>query len=185
MNKLKKGKSDNTLYYCIWIFAFLFISGLSVFVVLFHREVISTTKIFSTNPNVNTDSSLQIIPEKPFDIKQVNIIIQTPAPTYNFEQIHFVHIPKCGGTSMTALLRQIMCEIDPTKNADCCLNPGFCDYNDKRKCNSIKGCINHFPNRYNIFFDFEINIIFIIIIRKFIFKPIPSITVLRDPIARY
>jgi hypothetical protein len=63
------------------------------------------------------------------------------------KEIHFIHIPKCGGTTMTTLLRQIQCDVDPTINADCCLNPGFCDWHAKRRCSTIKGCINHFPQR--------------------------------------
>jgi hypothetical protein len=83
-----------------------------------------------------------------------------------FNEIHFVHIPKCGGTTMTAVLRQIQCNLDPIKNSDCCLNPGFCDWHAHRRCQSIKGCINHFPNR------------------KMIYKPIPSFVVFREPISR-
>ena len=62
--------------------------------------------------------------------------------------LHFIHLPKCGGTTMTTILREIQCRRDPMKNADCCLNPGFCDWHAHRRCASIKGCINHFPNRY-------------------------------------
>jgi hypothetical protein len=80
--------------------------------------------------------------------------------------LHFIHIPKCGGTSMTAILREVACTIDPARNVDCCTNKGFCDYNDNKRCNSIRGCINHFPNR------------------PWIFKPQPSITILRDPVSR-
>jgi len=65
-----------------------------------------------------------------------------------FHQIHFVHMPKCGGTTMTAVLRQILCTMDSVKNSDCCLNPGFCDWHAFRRCANIKGCINHFPQRY-------------------------------------
>lgn len=61
--------------------------------------------------------------------------------------LHFVHIPKCGGTTMTAVLREIQCVRDTSLNKDCCLNPGFCDWHAHRRCGSIKGCINHFPNR--------------------------------------
>lgn len=63
-------------------------------------------------------------------------------------EIHFIHIPKCGGTTMTTILRQIQCAVDPVQNADCCLNPGFCDWHAHRRCSTIKGCINHFPQRY-------------------------------------
>jgi len=62
-------------------------------------------------------------------------------------QYHFVHIPKCGGTSMTAVLREVACHVDPEGNSDCCLNPGFCDWHAMRRCSVIKGCINHFPQR--------------------------------------
>jgi len=61
--------------------------------------------------------------------------------------LHFIHIPKCGGTSMTSLLRKVSCQINPNLNNDCCINPGFCDWHAKRRCNFIKGCINHFPQR--------------------------------------
>jgi hypothetical protein len=79
---------------------------------------------------------------------------------------HFVHIPKCGGTSMTAILRQIACRKDPIRNEDCCTNPGFCDHNAKRRCKAIKGCINHFPQK------------------KFLNRPMPSITIMREPLSR-
>lgn len=70
---------------------------------------------------------------------------------FDYEEIHFVHIPKCGGTTMTAVLRQIQCQRDTAKNSDCCLNPGFCDWHAFRRCASIKGCINHFPQRLAYF----------------------------------
>ena len=81
--------------------------------------------------------------------------------------IHFIHVPKCGGTTMTTALRQVMCEVDPIKNRDCCINPGFCDHNSNRRCSVIKGCINHFPNR------------------PFIFRDMPTVTLFRDPVSRY
>lgn len=91
----------------------------------------------------------------------------TASMKLNFEEIHFIHIPKCGGTTMTAVLRQFQCQRDPEKNKDCCTNPGFCDWHAMRRCSTIKGCINHFPNR------------------KLIYKNnIPSITVFREPTAR-
>ena len=53
--------------------------------------------------------------------------------------LHFIHIPKCGGTSMTAILRQVLCQIDPERNIDCCTNPGFCDWHAFRRCEAIRG----------------------------------------------
>lgn len=38
--------------------------------------------------------------------------------------LHFIHIPKCGGTSMTAILREVACKANPVENVDCCTNPG-------------------------------------------------------------
>jgi hypothetical protein len=80
--------------------------------------------------------------------------------------LHFIHIPKCGGTSMTAILRQVLCQIDPQRNHDCCTNPGFCDWHAFRRCGSIRGCTNHNPNR------------------PWIFKAPPTITILREPVSR-
>lgn len=80
--------------------------------------------------------------------------------------MHFIHIPKCGGTSMTAILRQVSCIVDKERNADCCLNPGFCDWHAMRRCTAIKGCTNHIPQR------------------PYVFKPLPSITMMREPVSR-
>ncbi len=109
------------------------------------------------------------IKKKPDD-ESAPTIVQNSKPLIlnnnSFSEIHFVHIPKCGGTTMTTVLRQIQCVLNPVKNVDCCTNPGFCDWHAHRRCESIKGCINHFPNR------------------KMIFKPLPSITVFREPTSR-
>lgn len=80
--------------------------------------------------------------------------------------IHFIHIPKCGGTSMTAILRQVACDLDQTRNTDCCTNAGFCDFHAMRRCAAIRGCINHIPQR------------------PWIFKPPPTLMLLREPSSR-
>ena len=49
----------------------------------------------------------------------------------DFSRLHFVHVPKAGGTSFNILLRQMMCERDPEENRDCC-EPGICY--KKRRC---------------------------------------------------
>lgn len=76
-----------------------------------------------------------------FDLKNI------PKQHMGYFDMHFIHIPKCGGTSMTAILREVACNIDKERNSDCCLNPGFCDWHAKRRCSSIRGCINHIPQR--------------------------------------
>lgn len=57
-----------------------------------------------------------------------NVITKSPLQPFlknnGSYDIHFIHIPKCGGTSMTSILRQVACTIDPSRNVDCCTNPG-------------------------------------------------------------
>jgi hypothetical protein len=120
----------------------------------------------------DTEISSTVAPFPPSSSPVVKKADSVPvsSPSYDksfFKQIHFVHIPKCGGTTMTAVLRQVQCELDPVTNADCCKNPGFCDYHAFRRCESIKGCINHFPNR-----------------RFIVKKNMPSFVVFREPTAR-
>jgi hypothetical protein len=81
----------------------------------------------------------------------------------DFSRLHFGHVPKAGGTSMTILLRQLMCEQDPEANKDCC-TPGICYF--KRPCNVIAGCYGHLPNR------------------PLLLAAFPSVTMIRNPIER-
>lgn len=62
----------------------------------------------------------------------------------DFSRMHFVHVPKAGGTSYNILLRQLLCERDPEENKDCCV-PGICY--KKRRCDVMVGCFGHIPNR--------------------------------------
>ena len=79
-------------------------------------------------------------------------IIKTKINTdITLPNIHFIHIPKCAGTTMTAILRQMQCVRNPITHKDCCTNPGYCDWWAKQRCASIKGCTDHFPNRKHIF----------------------------------
>ena len=104
----------------------------------------SNTEVMSNFENKVKDESYERHDEN-------NVVIEPQFGNYSEGNVkfdmHFVHIPKCGGTSMTAVLRQVACVIDPQRNNDCCTNPGFCDWHAKRRCASIKGCINHFPQR--------------------------------------
>ena len=67
--------------------------------------------------------------------------------------IHHVHIPKCGGTSYSSVLRRAGCEVstrrlpslDPS-TIDCCVNPGKCDARGHKTCAFLmSGCHNHIP----------------------------------------
>ena len=92
-------------------------------------------------------------------------LVNAPKPDLSWPNIHFIHIPKCGGTTLTAILRAMQCVRDPILHKDCCTNPGYCDWWSKQRCESIKGCTDHFPNRQQIFMQKK-----------------PSITLTREPI---
>lgn len=131
----------------------------------------------SATNSIDPRPSTEVVHVDPPTASVVQTVVPTMKPSlppvpampqnFDFDEMHFIHIPKCGGTTMTAVLRQFQCQRDPEKNKDCCTNPGFCDWHAMRRCSTIKGCINHFPNR------------------KYIYKEkIPSITVFREPTAR-
>ena len=131
--------------------------------------------ITSTNTNSNTNAKIStkefktldgtIIPMKYLMPSDKNKLLPFQKKNGSFD-MHFIHIPKCGGTSMTSILRKVACAMDPIRNVDCCTNPGFCDWHAFRRCQSIRGCINHIPQR------------------PWIFKPPPSITIMREPTSR-
>jgi hypothetical protein len=113
------------------------------------------------------DFSLSLLAVKAVVTTPPAVAIKPKETLLEFEEIHFIHIPKCGGTSMSAVLRQVMCQRDTEANAECCTNPGFCDWHAHRRCPVIKGCINHFPHRPLIFN-----------------KKMPSIAIFRQPVSR-
>jgi hypothetical protein len=81
-------------------------------------NVRETGKVIEKLPEVDEEEPLQ---GKPIEskIRNRNVI--------NRQYIHFIHIPKCGGTTMTIILRQMQCNRDPEKNKDCCTNIGSFD----------------------------------------------------------
>ena len=126
-------------------------------------QVIDPPRLPASKPQMYISTTPPLPPVKSPAI--TNILLQQN-PNQPF-QLHFMHIPKCGGTSMTAVLREVMCDAAPERMKDCCTNPGFCDTRAMRRCAAIKGCVNHFANR------------------PFIFKPeVPSITIMRHPVSR-
>lgn len=189
--------NSNRYYYLLWILLFFIVSGLTLVLFHLHSKQFNTDELFHLfkrqqlqqqqqqqqqpilNSPVSSPTPLLRKEEKKsestpspsvssFYPPKASEVTRKPYDSSYFNEIHFVHIPKCGGTTMTSVLRQIQCELNPIKNADCCLNPGFCDWHAHRRCEAIKGCINHFPNR------------------KLIMKQsIPSFTVFREPTSRY
>lgn len=161
----KKGKTSTIVKICLLFTAVILVSFLGLFWLSSkHKEttepILEVPSPFQSKENgENTNQTHS--PEKDRVPKPLNVAVTKD------DKIHFIHIPKCGGTTMTTLLRQIQCTADPIRNSDCCLNPGFCDWHAHRRCSTIMGCINHFPNR------------------KFIYKPMKSIAVFREPISRY
>lgn len=120
----------------------------------------TTTTVSRSNPP--TDLPSRCPDRKPVPLQ----ILPTNRSEKGASNMHFIHIPKCGGTSMTAVLREMACSMNPSVNVDCCKNPGFCDWHAFRRCSVIKGCTDHFPNR------------------AWIYKPQPSIALFREPTSR-
>ena len=85
-------------------------------------------------------------------------------------EMHFVHVPKCGGTSVTKVLRRMACaKNNGTEDTlDCCLRPGFCGAPEHRMCRMIMGCINHLPKMR----------------QSFLPAKRPSLTILRSSLSR-
>jgi hypothetical protein len=98
--------------------------------------------------------------------------------------LHLSHVPKCGGTSLSTVLRRASCEIltsrqesdamtsifekDPMeRTSQCCVNPGYCEPNDKKGCPAISGCSSHNPN-----------------LNQVATSEYGGYTMLRDPVAR-
>jgi hypothetical protein len=76
---------------------------------------------------------------------------------------------KAGGTSFTKVLRRMTCTVNQGTEAelDCCA-VGWCDWQKGLVCQNIHGCTNHIPR-----------------IEKWLSKPLPSVTILRDPRTRF
>ena len=151
----KKGKTSLVVKICIlFSTVILFLSILFLWLSSTHKQIerLKMPPQQTKEPPSVIKNEGNIVEKKPpATVHRENPVEHTIKPSKALttgDQIHFIHIPKCGGTTMTTLLRQIQCNADPVRNADCCLNPGFCDWHAHRRCSTIMGCINHFPNRY-------------------------------------
>ena len=76
---------------------------------------------------------------------------------------------QAGGTSFTKVLRRMMCTRNGATEAelDCC-DVGWCDWQKGMTCQNIHGCTNHIPRLY-----------------KWLARPLPSVTILRNPVTRF
>lgn len=176
INKSRPSKGKHSFSIILIIALLISISSFSFFATHSTRRestLISPPRVVAP-PVLATEAPVVI--QTPEQIKSIATVpasnVPTPIekiaqnPNQPF-QLHFMHIPKCGGTSMTAVLREVMCDASPDHMKDCCTNPGFCDTHAMRRCAAIKGCVNHFANR------------------PFIFKPeVPSIAIMRHPVSR-
>ena len=176
---------------CILISLLLAISTLSILIMGLHNSYPTVSLHSLRKPVFNDEINKTVVNDVESNNNALqNVISEVPKEASVFEKykillpssqildiygkketgvtdIHFIHVPKCGGTSMTSILRKIACSIDSNRNQDCCTNPGFCDWHAMRRCASIKGCTSHFANRPWIFKD-----------------NLPSIAVLREPTSR-
>jgi hypothetical protein len=149
-----KKKSPGTcgiMKVCLLFTLVIVLSGVSLVFFLAAQKENNQYPSFQVQSSKDVAGLHGSVPIQPLkaEVKSVPLSTTTNrAATPSWKQIHFIHVPKCGGTSMTSLLRDIQCHSDPVGNADCCLNPGFCDWHAHRRCSTIMGCINHFPNRY-------------------------------------
>ena len=106
-------------------------------------------------------------------------IPKSTQPKEFWRQIHYVHVPKCGGTAFGQIIRQAVCHLNADKgslsgNLDCCLNtsvhcfaPSKCPL--RPDCLAVHGCrlcdCRHIPQL------------------KYM-RVAPSVTMLREPVTR-
>ena len=69
------------------------------------------------------------------------------------KRLIFVHVPKCGGSALTATLRRLACVANGNPTNPCCSNPGFCQRNRQkmRLCPDVLNCHSHQP-QLSLFF---------------------------------
>jgi hypothetical protein len=89
--------------------------------------------------------------------------------TFSFLFFNTHTLTKAGGTSFTKVLRRMVCTKNEATESemDCCA-VGWCDWQKGITCQNIHGCTNHIPR-----------------VGKWLNKPLPSITMMRDPVTRF
>jgi hypothetical protein len=187
MGKKKGGRSFGVMI----LIVLFFLSGITIYVFGSTQQPISNTSMPLTTspPRIRVESKPPILTPafETLDVQNQTSILLPDSPLLNnngMYQVHFIHIPKCGGTSMTTVLREMMCSVDPISNKDCCTNPGFCEFSAGRRCSVIKGCINHFPNRSGPLLFLSLLLLTPALNRPFIYKKMPTVTIMREPTSR-
>ena len=139
---IRASKSRVTSSSCVVpiVVALLFVAVLSIsFIYEFHQPSVRNlflSEKFGLNPStVDHQNGQKPVVTKviwqhhvPKGTPEVPVAVTSPLQPFNKKHgafdLHFIHIPKCGGTSMTAILRDVACTIDHDRNNDCCTNPG-------------------------------------------------------------
>ena len=95
-------------------------------------------------------------------------IVLSLASVYSFARVR-VRVFQAGGTSFTKVLRRMTCTVNQGTESelDCCA-VGWCDWQKGLVCQNIHGSTNHIPR-----------------IDKWLGKPLPSVTIMRDPRTRF
>ncbi|KAJ1461677.1 hypothetical protein M885DRAFT_558114 [Pelagophyceae sp. CCMP2097] len=95
------------------------------------------------------------------------------APVSGKQVVIFVHVPKCGGTALSAVLRRLACAANGI-GSECCVHPGFCQKGKgdvHRVCPEILGCHGHLPQLH-------------LFAAKPALRKVRAVTMLRDPLSR-
>jgi len=90
------------------------------------------------------------------------------------KRLIFVHVPKCGGSALTATLRRLACVANGNPTNPCCSNPGFCQRNRQkmRLCPDVLNCHSHQP-QLSLFFG-----------ARSLNRHLKAVTMVREPLGR-
>lgn len=138
--------------------------------------LLNINKILEDNPDFKLIKEQEIKSEKENKNKEINhityeLLLGDPnyskAFPHSFNHLQFIHVPKCGGTTFSSLLRQFQCLSNPQYHSDCCIGVAFCDPSNNVWCKSIMGCYDHGINSNIIDNPF-----------------FASVSILREPVSR-
>ena len=92
-------------------------------------------------------TSLMMWLENPRCVPSPGSLFQSPRPQMRWNTAHFVHIPKCGGTTFGRMMRRLVCAMnDFGPDLDCCIEPEQqicdtdCPSHNQPDCQALWGC---------------------------------------------